>query len=176
MNTIEVEMAMSNNISRENGRLVISTAKSGRVILSLALLLFAGVAIWMVLGLVYQELGSRVGLYVAVGLGVLLLLCVASFREILWVGAVRQVVQGERIIFDRGQDCVLRNGQQLAAALSSVKKVQVEARAQDAPGRSAALLAQDDAVVLRIITSSKGEAERIAEEIAEYTGVVLTRP
>jgi hypothetical protein len=172
-------------ISMEDGRLVISTAKSTRFITIFAVVFVAGLVIWMTAGVMSQEL-AKPGPH---GRGILPV-AIIVFWLLYWVvrkranlpKMFRTVAQGEVIVFDRKKDALLRNDD-LLAPLSRVKMVRTDAQVQYASsirGLSAGysprvfILAEGGEVLLRVDTTSTGEARKIAEAIAAYTGAQIS--
>lgn len=179
-------MPVGRKISREDGRLVISTAKSARFIGVFAVLFGIGVLIWMLVSLLSQELpksGSHRDVILTVASFVIgIVLWVVSRRRVL-PREGRAMVRGEVFVFDRQKDELLRNDD-LLAPLSRVKMIRLDAKAQYGLSifrgfsvdysPSVVILAEGGEVVWRLVTTSKGEARKIAAAIAEYTGTPIS--
>ena len=179
-------MPVGRKISIQGGRLVISTAKSTRFIAVVAIVFVIGVSIWAWSSYFSGEFAKpgshRAAIITVVTIVVVIAVYVATRRSIL-PQAARATVHGEVFVFDRQKDELLRNDD-LLAPLSSVKMVQVDAHAQYGLSisrgfsfdysASVVLLGEGGEVVWRLETTSKGEARKLAEAIAEYTGVRIS--
>ncbi len=185
-----VEMAGSvpagRKISMDDGRLVISTAKSTRFIGIFGVVFTLGVLIWMLAGVLSQELakpGPHGGAIVTVAIFVLGILFWVVRRRAFLPKEVRAVAKGEVIVFDRKKDILLRNDD-LLAPLSTVKMILIDAKVQYAfsfsrgfsfdYSPSVFILAEGRKVLLGVVTTSKGEARKIAKAIAAYTGAQIS--
>jgi hypothetical protein len=173
-------------ISMQDGRLVISTAKSTRFIGVFAIVFVIGVVMWAVGSSFRQEFAKAGSHRDAIGMAAIIVIGIVVYvvrRRRILPQEGRVIVRGEVFVFDRQKDELLRNDD-LLAPLSSVKMVQVDAHPQYGLSisrgfsvdysPSVVILAEGGEVVWRLATTSKGEARKIAEAIAEYTGAQIS--
>ncbi len=183
----DVQMRTGYAMHEPEGRLVVRTDITGRVLMVFVPLFFAAIILLFLYGFVITKLfepGLDGALIPLLALGLLPLVTLVWFRKPLWA-MVRNAARGETLVFDRGRDVLLRNGQGVAA-LSCIKTVRIEKPHFRISHVNAAnpnlieydpacsLLDQNNNIVLRVFTDTKSSSGDLARAIAEYAGAELT--
>lgn len=183
----DVQMRMGYDMHEPDERLVIRSVISGRILMVFTPLFFAAIILGFLYSFVITKL-SEPGLDGAfiplMALGLLPVAILVWFRKPLWA-TVRNAARGETLVFNRGRDVLMRNGQGVAA-LSSIKTVRVENPHFRISHVNAglpnlieydpacSLLDQNNNILLRVFTDTKSSSGDLARAIAEYAGAELT--